>query len=52
MSTYSHTKIQDQVQAQFDLSSLNTLSLPGIAESFARFNSFGFINKSDRSPER
>lgn len=37
MPTYSH--IKTQVQAQFDLSSLNTLSLPGIAESYARFNS-------------
>lgn len=31
--------IYSQIQPQFDLSSLNTLSLPGIAESFARFNS-------------
>lgn len=39
MSNYSHTKTQDRVQTQFDLSLLNTLSLPGMAESFARFNS-------------
>lgn len=37
MSTY--TKAQNKIQIQFDLSSLNTLSLPGIAEKFARFNS-------------
>lgn len=30
---------QAQIKASFDLSSFNTLSLPGIAENFSRFNS-------------